>query len=181
MPRRRHSASDSSRRSLRKVAAASAIRPKITARSSSVRSTRPALATRPPSSISWRVRSRRFITHARLSSRAILACRRWRATITRLPALRAAASAAARTGRALKVGYAAFAPALLRTGVLVLDASEQQTGQLLDRQRVSSGCDQQRAKLVELAVLEMSGLVVQRFQFGIEIAGLRIGPSPIAW
>ena len=42
----------------------------MTALSSPVSSIRSALATRPPSLISWRVRSRRFTCHARVSCRA---------------------------------------------------------------------------------------------------------------
>lgn len=67
VPRRLHSASTRSRSSVRSFAAASTRSPRITARSSSVRSTIPALATRPPSSISCRVRSRRFTCQVRVS------------------------------------------------------------------------------------------------------------------
>lgn len=72
-PRRRHSVSACSRSSPRNLAAASTSRPRITARSSPVSSTSSAFAMSPPSSISWRVRSRRFTCHARASCRARLA------------------------------------------------------------------------------------------------------------
>lgn len=73
IPRRRHSVSTCSRSSPRNLAAASTSRPRITARSSPVSSTSSALTTSPPSSMSWRVRSRRFTCHARASCRARLA------------------------------------------------------------------------------------------------------------
>ena len=52
------------------LSASSRNAPSRAARSSAVRSTRPAFWTRPPSSIRWRVRSRRCMTQARLSLRA---------------------------------------------------------------------------------------------------------------
>ncbi len=58
-----------------------------------VRSARsgPALATSPPSSINWRVRSRRFTTQARVSARARLRSRRCRAAVARRSAALVAA------------------------------------------------------------------------------------------
>lgn len=95
IPRRRHSVSACSRSSPLNLAAASTSRPRITARSSPVSSTNSALMMSPPSSMSWRVRSRRFTCHARASCRARLAKWQLRAAWLRRSAARLAASSCA--------------------------------------------------------------------------------------
>ena len=170
LPRRRHISSDSSRCSLRSVAAQSTSRPKMTARSSSVSSIKPALATKPPSSISWRVRSRRFTIQARLSSRAIFACRRCRAAVARRSAERVVTIFPASGSRALKERRAALPPTLLRRCILRLHRVQQRAGELVDRQRIGIGSDHQFAELAQLLFPKLPGPVAKRLQFGIEIA-----------
>lgn len=142
----------------------------MTARSSSVSSTSPAFATSPPSSISCRVRSRRFTTQSRTSSRVFLASSRWRAA----PARRSATSTCRRASRRAspafaKEGRASSAPFLLPDHVGSLAGRKQSACQLLYRQTVGAGRDDQLAKLPKLALLKRSCLVVERLQLRIII------------
>jgi hypothetical protein len=54
----------------------------------------------------------------------------------------------------------------------VPDREQQCAGKLLDGQGISARGDHQLAELLELADLELSCLVVERFQLGIIVAGL---------
>src|SRR3546814_535602 len=142
---------------LRSFAAPSSNKPNIAGRSSSVSSTRPDFTTRPPSSMSCRVRSRRFTTHARVSSRARRATNRWPAAAARLSAvcdLRRRASSA--PPRPLKEGDASLAPRLLHRR-LRFRRGEQGAGERLDRQRVRTGRDCKLAELPKLLLLEQFG------------------------
>ena len=66
----------------------------------------------------------------------------------------------------------AFAPLRLAGRILALDQAEQSAGQGLDVQCVGSGGDHQLAKLFDLPILQHSGLVIERCQFGVEVSGL---------
>src|SRR5690606_23893071 len=148
---------------------------------SSLSSMSPDLATRPPSSMSWRVRSRRFTTQSRLSLRATLALSRCRAAVACRSAARVRASACASAACALKERSAPPAPILLRVRVLALSACDQQSGQLLVAKCIGTARNDQLAKLTQLALFKLLCLAVERLQLGIEIARLTHGPSPIAW
>ncbi len=95
--------------------------PSRVARSSSSSSTRSALATRPPSSIRWRVRSRRALAQSRVSVRAHAASSLLRATASRRSLVVVARRSASRFSGTclaaslaplLKQGLAAFGPPL---------------------------------------------------------------------
>src|SRR3546814_5232454 len=155
-------------------AARSSIAPKRVARSSSVRSTRPAFWTRPPSSIRWRVRSRRATTHPLVSARRAAASTLRLACASLVSALCIAASASPSLAPAsLKEGCAIGAPRLpvslnLRFG----DDVEQRPGQHIGVERIGPGGGDEFAELLDLLRLERAGLVAERPQFGVIVADL---------
>ena len=167
--------------------------PRRVARSSPVRSTRPALATRPPSSMRWRVRSRRARAQSRVSSRAratsALAvsaslrrlARRSRSSSSRRPgrgrlvAVRAGPCGVGRGGGALaaKEGGAALAPALdgLGVGLGLFEAAQQQAGQRIGVKGIGgAGGEEQLAELGLLLAAELLGLVLKGLELGLNVA-----------
>jgi hypothetical protein len=93
------------------------------------------------------------MTQSRVSLRAILALRRLRFAFVRRSAARVVASAPGSLARSLKEGRAPLAPALLRDGVVGLDCGEQDARELLDRQRIRTGGNDQLPELVYPAFL----------------------------
>jgi hypothetical protein len=90
----------------------------------------------------------------------------------------------------LKERSASLAPSLPCICVLALDSRQQQSRELFDRERIGTGRNHQLAQLMELAVLQLPGLVAERLQFGVKIAGFTNGSvlvlrredgSVIAW
>src|SRR5271168_4504670 len=145
----------------------------MVARSSPVRSTTRALTTRPPSSIRCRVRLRRSTCHARISYRALAACWRLRAARLRPSAASVALSCRWSSPRpALKERGAAPGPRLPLSSIFGLSQHDQRARQFVDAKAIGPGSDDQFAKLLHLAALEVARLVLKRFQFPVEIPRL---------
>src|SRR3546814_2651576 len=136
-------------------------------------STRPAFWTRPPSSMRWRVRSRRATTHPLVSVRRAAASSLFLACASLPCAFTVAASASASLATAsLKEGRAPRAPRLLFVRVGRFHSGEQRTGERVQIERIGPGGRDQLAELLDLAGLQSLGLVVQRPQFRVIVAHL---------
>src|SRR3954447_10799277 len=164
--------------------------PKMTARSSSVsaaarRAGKPDFCTRPPSSMRRRVRARRSCIQARVSVRTRAASARRSAAVVRRSAVVVACSSRWSVARAVRLG-AVFAakeavafppPRLLRAWISfgALDRFEQRARECLGIERVGAGCGNQFAELSHTASAELLLLVLERLQFGVDVARLAHG------
>src|SRR3546814_10821336 len=124
---------------------------------------RPAFGTRPPSSMRWRVRSRRATTHPLVSVRRAAASSLFLACASLPYAFTVAASASASLATAsLKEGRAPRAPRLLFVRVGRFHSGEQRTGESVQIERIGPGGGDQLAELLDLADLQTLGLGVLR-------------------
>lgn len=70
----------------------------------------------------------------------------------------------------MKERYPALGPRLPLSGVFHLGQHDQRTRQFIGGERVGSGRNDQLAKLLHFAVLQVFGLVLQRLQFRIKVS-----------
>src|SRR6185312_7545585 len=142
----------------------------MVARSSPVSSAIRALTTRPPSSMSCRVRRRRSTCHVRMSCRALAAWCRLRATRLRRSAFHVAVRFWRNLPRsALKERGPAPGPCLPLSGLSCLSQDDQRAGQFVGVECVSPRGDDQFTKLLHFTALEVTRLVPKCLQFGIEV------------
>ena len=168
--------------------------PSRVARSSSTSSTRPAFWTRPPSSMRWRVRSRRALAQSRMSVRAFWASSLWRWVAARRSRRAVACRSRSRVtspvplspGALLSVAAkergTAFGPPRDGFGLFpgLLDGREQHAGQGFQGQGIGAGCQHQLAELGLCRSFNDLALSWSALIWASRSAGLRMRLPPVA-